>query len=329
MAEFDLIARIQARSRARADIALGVGDDAALLLPPDGQALAVTVDTLNSGMHFPAEALPADIGWKSLAVNLSDLAAMGAQPLWCTLSLALPRADVAWLDAFLDGFLALADGAGIALVGGDTTQIQGPPSISVTAMGAVPPGQALRRDGAQAGDDIWVTGTPGDAFVALTLWRQGRLDVTVPGPSADLESVRQRLLRPTPRLAAGLALRGLAHACVDISDGLLGDLGHICERSAVGARLRLDAVPVPAAQRRLAVAEDPYAAVLAGGDDYELCFTAAPAQRDAIAAALLAAGTEGSRIGSIVAGDGVEVVDALGHPWRPPHAAFQHFSADS
>ncbi|MGB3394318.1 MAG: thiamine-phosphate kinase, partial [Stenotrophomonas sp.] len=168
MDEFGLIDHIARRARARADVVLGIGDDAALLQPPPGRQLAVTADTLNAGVHFPSETLPADIGWKVLAVNLSDLAAMGAAPLWCTLSLSLPQADAGWLEDFIDGFFALADASGIALVGGDTTR--GPLSLSITAMGAVPAGQALRRDGARVGDDIWISGTPGEAAGALRLW---------------------------------------------------------------------------------------------------------------------------------------------------------------
>ncbi|HHW4679866.1 MAG TPA: thiamine-phosphate kinase, partial [Xylella taiwanensis] len=169
MLEFDLIARLRARICGRRDVLLGVGDDAALLQPPLGEQLVVTTDTLNAGVHFPVETHPEDLGWKTLAVNLSDLAAMGATPRWCTLSLSLLQADMAWLDAFADGFFALADLHGIVLVGGDTTY--GPLATSVTAIGSVPPGMALRRDGACIGDDIWVSGRPGEAAAALALWR--------------------------------------------------------------------------------------------------------------------------------------------------------------
>jgi len=232
MTEFTLIERIRARAATRPDVLLGIGDDAALLAVPAGQALVVTTDTLIAGVHFPAETAPADIGWKALAVNLSDLAAMAATPAWCTLALTLPDADGDWVDAFLDGFLELAEQHGVALVGGDTTG--GPLSITVTAQGFVPSDVALRRDGAQAGDDIWVTGTLGDAAGGLAQWqRQGLM-------SAKL---RHRLDRPTPRVAAGLGLRGLAHAAIDVSDGLAADLGHVLAASRLGAEVELGRLP--------------------------------------------------------------------------------------
>ncbi len=212
MAEFDLIARIRQRVATRDDVVLGIGDDAAVLRAPAGRELVVAMDTLNAGVHFPAETAPADIGWKALAVNLSDLAAMAAEPAWCTLSLSLPQADQAWLDAFLDGFLGLAAQHGVALVGGDTTR--GPLSVCATVHGWVEPGRALRRDGAQVGDTVWVSGTLGDAAGALAQWREG---------AAMDGFLRERLNRPTPRLALLPALR-LAHAGIDVSDGLLADL---------------------------------------------------------------------------------------------------------
>lgn len=238
MAEFDLIARIRQRVVLRDDVVLGIGDDGALLAPPPGQLLAVTMDTLNAGVHFPPETAPADIGWKALAVNLSDLAAMGAEPAWCTLSLTLPRADTAFVDGFCDGFLALAAQHGVALVGGDTTR--GPLSVSITAHGFVPAGAALRRDGARIGDEVWVSGSLGDAAGALRQWQAG-------APMAP--ALRDRLDRPTPRVALGQALRGLASACIDISDGLLADLTHICRASGVGAEVDIDALPASDALR--------------------------------------------------------------------------------
>jgi len=324
MAEFDLIERIRARAGARADVRLGIGDDAALLQVPPGCELAVTADTLNQGVHFPAGAAAGDLGWKALAVNLSDLAAMGARPAWCTLSLSLPQADAAWLDGFLDGFLALAGEHGIALVGGDTTR--GPLSVSVTAMGLVEAGAALRRDRARPGDDVWVTGTLGDAAAALVL------DGHVAPPSGDVPAVdagaaaflRRRLCRPSPRVEAGRRLLGLAHACIDVSDGLLADLGHVCARSGVGAEILLAALPASPA---LAAAFDGQRPPLqaAGGDDYELCFTAPPALRDAVALALEQAGVDGTRIGRIVPGEGLRALAADGTPWRPPRTGYQHF----
>ncbi|KAB7765469.1 thiamine-phosphate kinase [Xanthomonas maliensis] len=322
MPEFDLIARLRARIAARADVPLGIGDDAALLQPSDGEQLAITADTLNVGVHFPQETPAEDLGWKVLAVNLSDLAAMGAQPRWCTLSLSLPQDDAGWVDAFADGFFALADAHDIALVGGDTTR--GPLSCALTAIGSVPPGLALRRDGARPGDDVWVTGTPGEAAAALALWQAGRLDVSRPATLPLLEHWRARLLRPQPRVAAGLRLRGIAHACVDISDGVLADLGHLCERSGVGAALSLQALP-PMAHGELASPQQVRDWQLGGGDDYELCFTAPATQRQAVLQALQGTEVAATRIGRIVAAPGVVVLDAAGSPWQPAQRGYQHF----
>lgn len=313
MAEFDLIAAIHARAATRDDVALGIGDDAALLRPPPGMQLAVSMDTLNAGVHFPEATAAADIGWKALAVNLSDLAAMGAMPAWCTLSLSLPRADDGFVDGFLDGFLALARQHGVALVGGDTTR--GPLSISATVHGFVPPGQALRRAGACVRDDVWVSGPLGDAAAALAQWRAG---------SACDPLLRQRLDRPTPRVALGLALRGLASACIDISDGLLADLGHLCKAGGVGAQVELAALPASPQLRAAYAGEALQRLQATGGDDYELCFSAAPALRDAIAA-LDCGGASPTRIGRIVAGAGVVAVDAGGAAWRPARAGYRHF----
>lgn len=314
--EFDLIDRIRARVLARADVVLGIGDDAALLQPPPGRQLVVAMDTLNSGVHFPPDTAPADIGWKALAVNLSDLAAMGATPAWCTLSLSLPEPDAAWVDAFLDGFDALARAHDVALVGGDTTR--GPLSVCVTAFGLVAPGAALRRDGAQAGDDIWISGTPGDAAAALVQWSDGGTRDPV---------LRARLDRPTPRVELGLALAGLAHAAIDVSDGLLADLGHVCRSSGVGAMLDIDAVPVSTALRN--AVDDVHARralQASGGDDYELCFTAPVSARDAIAAAGAASATPVARIGRIVEGAGIAVSTGEGTPWSSARAGWDHFA---
>lgn len=314
LAEFDLISRIRARVRQRGDVVLGIGDDAALLQVPPGHELVVTADTLNAGVHFPVATAPADIGWKALAVNLSDLAAMGAKPAWCTLSLSLLEADESWVDAFLDGFLALADQHGIALVGGDTTR--GPLSISVTAMGLVESGSALRRDRAQAGDDVWVTGTLGDAAAALEAALEGR---------GCPESLRQRLDRPTPRIAAGLRLSALAHACIDVSDGLLADLAHVCERSDVGAEIDLADLPV-SAELAAAPSANRWYWQACGGDDYELCFTAAPRDRDLIVQALDFTDVSATRIGRIVARQGVRAFDAQGLEWKQPCLGYEHFT---
>ena len=311
--EFDLIARIRARVATRADVVLGIGDDAALLAPPPGRQLVVTADTLNDGVHFPRGTSPADVGWKALAVNLSDLASMGAEPAWCTLSLSLPQSDPAWIEGFLDGFLDLAGQHDIALVGGDTTR--GPLSIAVTAMGLVEPGRALRRDGARVGDEVWVTGTLGDAAGGLAL-----LD------REPVPALRARLDRPTPRVAAGRALAGIATACVDVSDGLLADLGHVCARSHVAAHLDVDALPASAALREAFGEADRIALQASGGDDYELCFTA-PADAGADIGAVSAQfGLRITRIGRIVAGEGVHPVDAKSQPWSSPRRGYDHFA---
>jgi thiamine-monophosphate kinase len=313
-AEFDLISRIRARISARSDVVLGIGDDAALLQPPPGKQLVVTTDTLNTGVHFPEATSPADLGWKSLAVNLSDLAAMGATPTWCTLSLSLQQADSAWLEAFLDGFMALAERHAVSLVGGDTTR--GPLSVSVTAMGWVEAGGALRRDGARAGDDVWVTGTLGDAAAAL----QAVIEAREIAPF-----LRQRLERPTPRIAAGQRLGGLAHSCIDLSDGLLADLGHLCECSGVGAEIDLAKLPVSPALDSLDAAQRAHWQAC-GGDDYELCFTAAPRDFEGVIQALDFAEVAATRVGRIVAGQGVLALDAEGERWQPLRPGYEHFA---
>ncbi|WP_372015894.1 thiamine-phosphate kinase [Pseudoxanthomonas sp. 10H] len=325
MAEFDLIELIRARVAPGDGVALGIGDDAALLRVPAGQELVVTADTLNDGVHFPAGTAAADVGWKALAVNLSDLASMGARPAWCTLSLSLPQADAAWLEGFLDGFLELARLHGTTLVGGDTTR--GPLSIAVTAMGWVEAGAALRRDRARAGDDVWVTGTLGDAAASLVL--VGHVppptEGAVPSPDpATVAALAQRLQRPTPRVAAGRALLGLAHACVDVSDGLLADLRHVCARSRVGAEISVGGLPASDALRR-AFGDGRVALQASGGDDYELCFTAPPGLREAVALALEQAGVDATRIGRIVAGNGVHALGADGLPWQPARGGYVHF----
>ncbi len=316
--EFDLIARHF--TRATPGAVLGVGDDCALLAPTPGMQLAVSSDMLLEGRHFSPQDSPAGLGHKSLAVNLSDLAAMGATPRWATLAIALPEEDDAWLTAFARGFFRMADQHGIELVGGDTTR--GTLTLSITVIGEVPPGQALRRDGAQAGDDVWVSGVIGSAAVALA-YRQGRLFME----QIDAAKVLPALYLPTPRVELGMALRGIATSAIDISDGLLGDLGHILERSHVGATLEFGAVPtLPVVQGYLhePVARD---CVLAGGDDYELCFTAPAARRDAIAAAAQSAGVPVTRIGRITAEPGLTVISADGQPLRFDRTGYDHFAA--
>jgi len=312
--EFDLIARIRARAATRNDVVLGIGDDAALLRVPPGDLLVVATDTLNCGVHFPADTVPADVGWKALAVNLSDLAAMGARPAWCTLSLSLPDGDTAWVDAFLDGFLALAAGHDVALVGGDTTR--GPLSVCVTVHGLIAPDAVLRRDRARVGDDIWVSGHLGDAAAALVQWRAG---------AAIDPRLRARLDRPTPRVALGRALAGIANACIDVSDGLLADLAHVCTASAVGAEVDVDALPASPALQQSFADEARRHAQATGGDDYELCFTAPQELREAVGSRATAIGMSVTRIGRVIPGSGVRALLRDGSKWTPAVSGYVHF----
>jgi len=311
MDEFALIRRhFAGLSPARADVPLGIGDDCALLQPSPDRQLAVTSDTLISGRHFPQATAPADIGWKALAVNLSDLAAMGAEPRWFTLALSLPAADGDWLAGFAAGLRELAMASGIALVGGDTTR--GPLSITITAMGEVPPGQALRRDGARPGDLVCVTGTLGDAALALKLLDQ-------PGLPPQL---RRRLDRPEPRLKAGLALRGLATAALDLSDGLAGDLGHILAASGVGAEIDLRALPASSHFNGLAPAADRTELMLRGGDDYELCVCLPP---EALEEAQQRLDVPLTQIGRITGEPGLRSIDASGSAQPQDACGYRHF----
>jgi thiamine-monophosphate kinase len=323
LSEFDLIKQYFTRPR-RGDplgrTVLGVGDDCALLAPTPGMQLAVSSDMLVEGRHFFAGADPFDLGHKCLAVNLSDLAAMGAAPLGFTLALALPSADAAWLDGFSRGLFALADAHGCELVGGDTTK--GPLNICITIFGEIAPGSALRRDRARVRDDIWISGTLGDARLALA----GYLGEAALEASDQLLAGR-RMHAPSPRVALGrlLAEGRLAHAALDISDGLVGDLGHILAASGVGALLDVDALPAgpvlarqpPALRRRFTAA---------GGDDYELCFTAPAAQREAIVAAAARSGTPVTRVGRIEAEPGLRLVDADGAPLDLHLRGWDHFA---
>jgi len=316
--EFDLIDRYFKRPALRHP--LGVGDDCALLGLAPGMQLAVSCDMLVEGRHFLSTIDPRKLGHKSLAVNLSDLGACGAEPLAFTLALALPQADDAWLEPFSRGLLALAEQHGCELVGGDTTR--GPLNICVTVFGQVPPGEALLRSGARAGDDIYVSGTLGDARLALEAFRG-----TVSLPQEVLEAARARLETPAPRVALGLALRGVASAAIDISDGLAGDLGHVLQQSRVGATLDADLLPALMAAPASAVPrEQRLECVLAGGDDYELLFTAAPAQAGMVAAAAAGAGVPVTRIGRIEPEPGLRLVDAGGRPVARRYASFDHFA---
>jgi thiamine-monophosphate kinase len=317
LGEFELIERFFTRPVRRA--VLGVGDDCAVLAPAPGMQLCVSSDMLVEGRHFLSTVAPGRLGHKALAVNLSDLAACGAEPLAFTLALALPRADEIFLQGFADGLWALAECHGIELVGGDTTA--GPLNICITAIGQVPAGQALLRSGARAGDALWVSGTLGDARAALEVFR-GTLAV----PGDAFLALRQAMELPEPRIVLGQRLRGIASSAIDVSDGLLGDLGHILRRSAVGARLDVDALPrsaqlaalPPAVQREC---------LLHGGDDYELLFTAAPARHDAVLAAARDAGVPVRCIGRIEPGHTLVVTDGSGQALDVEPGGFDHFKA--
>ncbi|MHA7598925.1 thiamine-phosphate kinase [Alicycliphilus sp. T452] len=330
MGEFDLIARYFTRPVRPGDgVALGVGDDCALLAPAPGMQLAVSCDMLVEGRHFFADVDPAHLGHKALAVNLSDLAACGARPLAFTLALALPRVDEPWLEAFASGLLRLADEHGCALVGGDTTA--GPLNICITVFGEVPAGQALLRSGARAGDDIWVSGTLGDARLALDALRGHAQAAAL--PPALLAAARQRLECPTPRIALGLRLRGVASSALDVSDGLLGDLSHILHASGAGACIDTSkTIGLIAANACHTSAPGQFDAdylqqcTLAGGDDYELAFTAAPARRADVAAAARASGTPVTRIGVVESAPGLRLIDAHGRPVARHYASFDHFA---
>jgi len=318
--EFELIDRYFAQLGARRpDVQLGVGDDAALLSVPPGQDLVACVDTLVAGRHFPPDSHADDIGWRSLAVNLSDLAAMGATPAWATLALTLPEFDEEWLEGFAAGFAALADQHGVALVGGDTTR--GPLTISVSLMGLVPAGTALRRSGARPGDLIYVTGWPGDAAAGLALL-QGRLQ----GQGADRGALERKFRRPEPRVAFGSRLRGIASSCVDVSDGLAADLGRLVARSGAGAVVRAAELPLSRALYALAGEARAREFALGGGDDYELLYTVPPAARGRLLQLAASAGAPACHcIGEVVAGRGVRVLGERGE--LPLPRGWDHFSA--
>jgi thiamine-monophosphate kinase len=357
LGEFDLIERFfrqRAVKHAVASVALGIGDDCALLNLPPGTQLAISCDMLVAGRHFFPDVKPAHLGHKALAVNLSDLAACGAQPLAFTLALSLPAIDEAWLQGFSDGLMALADEHHCALIGGDTTA--GPLNICITVFGSVPvPGrkqpssepqgnsQALLRSGARAGDDLYVSGTLGDARLALDVL-QGRLPLSTTSnaaapatngvPSAVFAAARLRLECPTPRVALGLALRGVANSAIDVSDGLLGDLAHILKASGCGACIETDiAIDLLASCQHPAMTDSLFSLnteqrqdyVLAGGDDYELLFTAPPACSAAVQAAAQSSNTRVTRIGRIEAEPGLRLIDAQGQALNGRFASFDHF----
>ena len=346
--EFDLIKRYF--TRATPGAVLGVGDDAALLRVSSGMELAVSTDMLVGGTHFFPDADPFMLGHKALTVNLSDMAAMGAKPRWALLSLALPEVDETWLERFSAGFFALADEHQVELVGGDTTR--GPLNLCVTIMGEVPQGAASRRAGAQVGDDIWISGTVGDAALALA-HLQGRVQLA----AVDFAACALALHQPAPRVALGLALRGVAHSAIDVSDGLLADLGHILECSAVGAKIQFDALPVSDVLRasttplspplsggkpnssptpplirggreglgRLIGVELLQHCTLAGGDDYELCFTAPVAHHAEVKKISTHLNLPLTRIGVIVAGQGCTVHATDGSVINIGEQGYDHF----
>ena len=320
MAEFALIETIRRRcAHLRDDVVLGIGDDAAVLAVPPDFELVVCTDTLVAGVHFPLETSAADIGWKSLAVNLSDLAAMGATPAWALLAMTLPSADGAFVEGFADGFAALAAEHGVSLIGGDTTS--GPLTITVTVHGLIPKGQALRRNGARAGDAVLVSGTLGDAAAALR-YRNGADGMSVQSRA----SLQARLDRPKPRVALGILLREFASSCIDISDGLLADLGHVAAASGIGIEIDASRLPASPALLDQVPAEQRPALQLAGGDDYELAFTVAPERIPMLQQAVARESMQITHLGRAVAGSGVRALDSEGRPLDPPRSGWEHFA---
>jgi thiamine-monophosphate kinase len=318
LSEFDLIERyFRCCGASRNDVALGVGDDAALLRVPAGMELVVTLDTLVEGVHFLPGCDPRALGHKALAVNLSDLAAMGAEPAWVMLALTLPQSEPAWLEAFSDGFCRLARDSGVQLVGGDTTR--GPLAVSVAAKGLVPAGQALRRSGARPGDLVFVSGELGSAGLGLQALRDG---IAVD----DLDYLRERLERPQPRLALGRGLRGLASAAIDISDGLLADLGHILEASGVGAVVELERLPLCAPVAACIERSADWSLPLSGGDDYELCFTLPPGNLPVLEKLVVELPHPVSLIGTITREPGLHIRGLDGRGYRPTASGYEHFT---
>ncbi len=316
--EFSLIAAYFSRLGAvRDDVRLGVGDDAAIVAVPEGYELAIAVDTMVSGVHFFPETDPYLIGYKLLAVNLSDMAAMGAEPNWMTLALTLPQADEHWLADFSQGLADLAMRHGVQLIGGDTTR--GPLTLSLQIHGLIPQGAALTRKGAQPGDLIFVSGTLGDAGLGLKI-AQGDLEIS----GAERAYLLERLHRPTPRLELGMALRAIASSAIDVSDGLLADLGHILEASGVGAEIHLEQLPLSNAYRN-AQAELDYTAALGGGDDYELCFTAPAQQRQTVIERAQRANTPVTCIGTITHAPGI-LCQLHGNTYQPTLSGYDHFA---
>ncbi len=320
LSEFDIIqCYFNRQSLQRNDVMLGIGDDAALITPPAGQQLAIAIDTLVEGVHFPIGTAAYDIGWKALAVNLSDMAAMGAEPAWFTLAFTLEKAEEHWLEAFSQGLLDLATRASVLLVGGDTTR--GPLTVTIQIAGYVPEGEDLTRHGAKPGDEIWVSGTLGDAALGLQLSAQP-MNIS----KADRQYLLQRLNRPLPQHELGMSLRHIASSCIDISDGLLADLGHLCETSQVGAIIEFEAIPLSAAAKNLIASESGYRELpLYGGDDYELCFTAAPDKHDQLLSISRKLDCPLTCIGQITAELQVRCQDSDGRIMALPSLGYQHF----
>jgi len=322
--EFEIIRRyFTERGAGRADVVVGIGDDGAVVRVPSDSDLVTVVDTLVAGVHFPPETRPADIGYKALAVNLSDMAAMGAMPAWATLAVTMPQADEVWLEAFAQGFFELAEQCGVQLIGGDTTR--GPLTITVQLQGTVPTGEALQRAGARPGDIVYVTGNLGDAGLALQAWRQQR---RLPDPHGD--DLFTRLHRPTPRCKEGAALRGLATAMIDISDGLAADLKHVLEASMVGATLDVETLPFSESFRACArgegfTQEQCLRLALTAGDDYELCFTAPAAQRRRVERLFSRFACGCRAIGVIERTSGLRLKQSDGEPLHLAGDGYDHF----
>jgi len=311
LGEFDIIARYFARNSTRSDVLLGIGDDAAVMAAPPDRRLVVALDTIVEGVHFPAGTAAADIGYRALAVNLSDVAAMGALPSWMTLSLSLGEADAPWLEGFSAGLFELAQRFDVALIGGDT--VKGPLVVSVQIAGLVETDRWLTRGGARAGDFVFVSGTPGEAAAGLALIQRGGDQ----SPAAD--HLRRRFLRPEPRIALGRQLRSFATAAMDVSDGLLTDLDKLCTASGCGAQIDIDRLPVSTAMQQLFDLDACIDFALAGGDDYELLFTVAPEDVARVPASC-------ARIGRVESGSGVTCLRG-GRPFDPKRRGYDHFSA--
>lgn len=317
--EFEIIEHFfTKRTLVRQDVVLASGDDCALLTVPAGQVLAISMDTLVAGVHFPATTAPEDIGYKAVAVNLSDLAAMGAQPAWFTGSLTLPNANTTWLERFTNGFFSLLDRYQVALVGGDLSH--GPLSITLQAHGFIPEHQALRRNAAQPGDLIYVTGTLGDAGLGLRYFNQ-----SMQLSPATSNYLIKRLNRPSPRVEVGLALRGIAHAAIDISDGLYGDLKHILELSHVGATVWLDQLPFSSALQENLSSTDAWQLALTAGDDYELCFTVPAQQQAALNDAFKNIDCPYQQIGIVETRSGLRLLQPNGLEYNLPNSSYTHF----